>query len=598
MKRKLLIVTLGIMIFACLFAVSVFADANYSETVTLADGTVLSLWDVDGSGLIWYINGTDADTGKNTYACVSNLQQDSTLGEAYVKYTSYTGNTKVNYYMNSLSIVDENGATYNKNTVVVANLSYSNEKPLYLPNQTVPFNALNEKAFQNCTNLEYVLLPDNIIKVHNYCFSGCSKLKECDMSNTSLVEIGTNVFLNDTALISAGLPDTLESLSGNIFYGCTALEKVNGINSIFKNIAENGGSLPNGLFRGCTNLNMDIILYEGITAIGEYTFINCTSLSCFKELVIPNTVTKIGRSAFNSCTQIEIIRLGSSLVSFGGQTVFRGCSSVKTVYIPVTLAGVANGTFYGVASNCVFYYTGTKEQLATLMENVVSTDNNAFLGATQKSLAEFEAMTPASAKRYIVYDYNMCDAFYGSEHTENVECSYESYDAVGTKTIACTRDGCNRSITENITPLFTCLGYSAPENGNGGIAVGYTVNKEAVTEYISVTKITLSYGVFAVLKDRLGTNDIFAEDGTVANGVLHADITKYEFSAFEIKIVGFAEEQKETKLAMGAYVVVSDGVATKYSYMQAKDKGESNGNYYFVSFNDIVPTIAKEEAVN
>lgn len=585
MKRKLLIVALGIMIFTCLFAISVFADANYSESVTLADGTVLSLWDEDGLGLIWYINGTDVDTGKNTYASVSNLQQDSTLGEAYVKYTSYTGNTKVNYYMNSLSIVDENGTTYDKNTVVVANLSYSSEKPLYLPNQTVPFNALNEKAFQNCTNLEYVLLPDNLIKVHNYCFSGCSKLKECDMSNTSLVEIGTNVFLNDTALVYAGLPNTLESLSGNIFYGCTALQNVDGINSIFKNIAENGGSLPNGLFRNCSSLNMDIILCEGITAIGEYTFLGCTSLSCFEELVIPNTVTTIGRSAFNSSTQIETIRLGSSLVSFGGQTVFRGCSSVTTVYIPATLTGVANGTFYGVASNCVFYYTGTNDQLATLMENVVSTDNNAFLGATQISLAEFEAMTPSSKKRYIVYDYNVCDAFYGSEHKEDVEYSYESYDAVGIKTIACTRVGCNHSISEKLVALFTCIGYSAPENGDGAVAIGYTANYDAIEEYEKITGKTLTFGLFATTKERLGENDIVNSEGKVANGVVMAEISNDKFVSFEIKLVGL-DNYKEKEFAIGAYVATEADGAKEYSYLQLGTP-EENEKYYFASYNEI-----------
>ena len=45
------------------------------------------------------------------------------------------------------------------------------------------------------------------------------------------------------------------------------------------------------------------------------------------------------------------------------------------------------------------------------------------------------------------------------------------------------------------------------------------------------------------------------------------DITSYEFALFELKIVGFTDEYKDIKLAMGAYVAVTDGEKTEYSYI-------------------------------
>ena len=48
-------------------------------------------------------------------------------------------------------------------------------------------------------------------------------------------------------------------------------------------------------------------------------------------------------------------------------------------------------------------------------------------------------------------------------------------------------------------------------------------------------------------------------------------------------------EQKTLKLAMGAYVAVTEGEATTYSYMQDDEKGTLDGKYYFVSYNTIVP---------
>ncbi|MBQ8840942.1 MAG: hypothetical protein IJ004_06450, partial [Clostridia bacterium] len=95
------------------------------------------------------------------------------------------------------------------------------------------------------------------------------------------------------------------------------------------------------------------------------------------------------------------------------------------------------------------------------------------------------------------------------------------------------------------------------------------------------------YGVFAIVKDRLGENDIFDEDGNITKGAISANISSYDFDIFELRIVGFAEEQKDIKIAMGGYVTVTDANGTKYSYMQAGTPNE-NENYVFVSYNDVV----------
>ena len=167
---------------------------------------------------------------------------------------------------------------------------------------------------------------------------------------------------------------------------------------------------------------------------------------------------------------------------------------------------------------------------------------------------------------------------------------YENgYASEGLKSTACQNQSCQHSVGEVVVKaLFTCLGYSSSETGVGGIAIGYMVNGEAITDYTSASGVTLKYGVFAVMKNKLGDNDVFGENGTVANGVINAEITNYGFTAFELKVTGFTDEYKDAKLAMGAYVLVNDGKATEYSYLQDEEKGTLDGKYYFVSYNDIV----------
>ena len=159
------------------------------------------------------------------------------------------------------------------------------------------------------------------------------------------------------------------------------------------------------------------------------------------------------------------------------------------------------------------------------------------------------------------------------------------FDNKGVYICPCTE--CDAEAEADAEALFTCLGCSAPEDGRGGIAIGFTVNNEAIAEYTSITGKTLKYGVFAVLQDRLDDNDIFGEDGTPATGVISAEITNYSFVAFDLKVIGFTDTQKDTKLAMGAYVAVTNGETTEYSYMQDGTPNE-NEKYCFVSYNDVV----------
>lgn len=161
---------------------------------------------------------------------------------------------------------------------------------------------------------------------------------------------------------------------------------------------------------------------------------------------------------------------------------------------------------------------------------------------------------------------------------------------LGTKEYKCQYCDATASTEEEASApaLFACLGYSVPENGNGGITVGYTTDKEAIAQYMEATGKTLKYGVFAVSQAKLGTNDIFDENGEAVGGAICAEIQNIEFTVFEIKLMGLTTDtQKNSKLALGAYVKISDGEATEYSYMQDGTPNE-NEKYCFVSFNDLV----------
>jgi len=64
-----------------------------------------------------------------------------------------------------------------------------------------------------------------------------------------------------------------------------------------------------------------VIIEDGVTSIGSYTFYNCNSLT---SASIPNSVTSIGSYSFSKCTGLTSITIPNSVTSIG-EFAFFGC---------------------------------------------------------------------------------------------------------------------------------------------------------------------------------------------------------------------------------------------------------------------------------
>ena len=165
-------------------------------------------------------------------------------------------------------------------------------------------------------------------------------------------------------------------------------------------------------------------------------------------------------------------------------------------------------------------------------------------------------------------------------HAEAVVVNYiyaNGYEANGICVSKCTE--CDGELTSVAPKLFTFLGYSVPVDGKGEIAIGFEINKEAITAYESVTGYKLSYGIFAAL-ETIGTKDIF-ESGS---GAITATVASTS-SAFDFKITGIeTAEYRALNMAMGAYVIAEKGTEKTVSYMQGGKPG-AEAKYIFVSYD-------------
>ena len=81
---------------------------------------------------------------------------------------------------------------------------------------------------------------------------------------------------------------------------------------------------------------------EGTRIICNRAFSCCVSLS---EIVIPSSVTSIGKGAFSSCNSLSEIVIPSSVTSIG-DSAFSYCYSLSDIVIPSSVTSIGDSAFY------------------------------------------------------------------------------------------------------------------------------------------------------------------------------------------------------------------------------------------------------------
>ena len=121
------------------------------------------------------------------------------------------------------------------------------------------------------------------------------------------------------------------------FSGCRSLSEIV--------IPSSVTSIGKGAFSGCRSLS-EIVIPSSVTSIGKGAFFACDSLS---KIVIPSSVTSIGDSAFSRCDSLSEIVIPSSVTSIG-KFAFSRCDSLSEIVIPSCVTSIGDGAFYGCNS--------------------------------------------------------------------------------------------------------------------------------------------------------------------------------------------------------------------------------------------------------
>jgi BspA type Leucine rich repeat region (6 copies) len=283
--------------------------------------------------------------------------------------------------------------TTNDDSLTITAYTGTNEV-VDIPSTTNGYPVVNigEQAFDDCTNLAYVTIPDSVTNVGDFAFEDCTNLTSAYFQSNAPPDDGTvfqgdpvtvyylygatnwgatfggaptveetipNQFeytINDGSITIAGLPgsggavvipDLIKGYAVTSIRESAITERL-GLTSVI--IPPSVTNIGNFAFEENPHLT-SVSIPDSVTSIGDGAFYGCTSLA---SITIPASVTNIQQYTFDGCYRLASVTIPASVTSIGYE-VFYGCTSLTSVTIPASVTNIGDYTFE-VGSNLISAY--------------------------------------------------------------------------------------------------------------------------------------------------------------------------------------------------------------------------------------------------
>ena len=231
---------------------------------------------------------------------------------------------------------------------------------------TFTVTRIGERAFEECHYLRYIFIPKSVKTIGEHAFFNCSNGllgSDCVCIN----DLAAWCEINFSDYYSNPL-SVVSSLYLNHWSEDNAVRDLIIPNSVTK--------IGNHAFAGYRLLS-SVIIPNSVTSIGEGAFSGCTGLT---SVTIPNSVTSIGKGAFEGCTGLTSVTIGNSLTSIGTYA-FSGCKGLTRVNI-FDLAAWCEKGFGQYFSSYSLYLNDEKISDLVIPNSVTSIEGSAFENCT------------------------------------------------------------------------------------------------------------------------------------------------------------------------------------------------------------------------
>ena len=299
-----------------------------TKELTITD-TIRSYALSDGSGNLYYntetgwITGAD-ETVKNVLipAQIDGVTIVGIDPYAFTKRDSYNGYVEANTTLTSVSIpntivkIGESAFAY---CTALSTVRFASGSKL---------TTIGENAFYQCSSITSLTIPDSVQSIGVEAFYELGNLKYLTMSGV----------LDTTGWLSTSYSDRyqLETLTLTGQYVCEGVKNtynwgddwrsIPGRNAKKVILSEGITAISNGAFSNCSKIEQ-VVFPSSLKAIGEYAFDDCRSI---KQIDFPANLQAIGKRAFSNCSNLTGINLPSSIETLG-EECFYSCGKLQVL---------------------------------------------------------------------------------------------------------------------------------------------------------------------------------------------------------------------------------------------------------------------------
>ena len=277
-------------------------------------------------------------------ACTNSFAHDIEVANAdgvTIYYNFINDNTELAVTYRGSSN-DEYADEYSDNVVIPKTVTYNGN--------TYSVTSIGGGAFQFCSSLTSVTIPNSVTNIVGAAFWSCRGLTSVTIPN-SVTSIGSRAFFLCSRLTSITIPYSVTSIGESAFEQCSSLTSVHisdlaaWCNISFTDVKANPLNCAHHLYLNGEEVK-DLIIPESVTSIGNYAFDNCRGLT---SVTIPNSVTSIGAFAFDDCRGLTSVTIPNTITSIVNGT-FENCINLTSVTIPNSVTSIKGFAFYGCSS--------------------------------------------------------------------------------------------------------------------------------------------------------------------------------------------------------------------------------------------------------